>query len=362
MTAWSDSARVDKDSLRYWSTLEDDFIEADVYFKSEPTVDELPQLGDIYSGEDTPDAMRVVRVGPYEKKTGRKMGHFMATVRFAAPKISYESGLDGLYEVNRLLRTGRRGRVYGTRVFLAADSDAETLAASYLGEFTPMFDSGPWSEALLRELEIERRWRVGVARLTAVYDNHAENARLEQVGKGLLETDAEPTWMWFNEEFEELGNRRLGEEWQESGDWYKWVLSSGAQVWPYVQTQARIRVLVNQGQLDQLAGLVGKVNSQACPHIFSNADALTLWFNGLRTRQRDDGSGRSDALIFLLFEPSGWDTVNKAIKLKHVVQRIRNEEVPEEKRLVEAWKPTGDSVELAGWVNEDFSLIDGFLA
>jgi len=367
MSTWPETARLDMDSLKFWSTLEDEFLEVDVWFNAAPESGQFPQLGDLYEADgDTPDEMRLVHIGPLEKKTsGSKRGHFMMTARFAEPMIPYASGMDGLYEVYRRPRTGRRGRRYGTRVFLATDTQAETLAARHLAEFTPMFSAGPWKAALLRELDIERRWRVGIARLTATYDSKAENARLEQVGKGILETDTTNTWMWWNDGYDELGGHRLGEVFIENGDRFRWVLMTGTQAWPYVQTQARIRVLVNKAQLSALAYLNGRVNSTSCPHVFSNAGPRKLWFNGLRTRERDDGSGRSDALVFLRFEPQGWNTVNRAVKEKQVVRMVDKKDNNDDDAgdaAVDGWETTSDApVRLHGWIEEDFTLIDRFL-
>ena len=349
-------------------TLEDYIIELDLAPSPRYDSDDPPDLGEPLPGNDAPWEYICIDHHAFFAKSGPQRGEFLLHVKYAQVKVPYESGITGLYEVYRQARTGRRGRHMGTRVFLATDAEAEGLVAQHLPEFTPFATSGNWQTALLREADIQHRWRVGIARITCAYDSYAEGGQFERVGKGYLEIDASAGWFWNNRPQAAFDGHRLGEEFTEDGVVYRWVTLTGANAWPYVQTQLRIRVLLTTDMLKALAPLEGLVNSNACPNILSNARARTLWFNNLQSRQRTDGSDLHDTLIFLRFEPLGWDTVNQAVKQEKVSRNVKRrdtdgDDIDDEGQPAEGWETVSgvEPVKLLGWVEADMSYIDRFL-
>ena len=299
-------------SIVYGETLEDDTITVDYNLPIVKRAAQTPVLGDPYPGDayvsaqTAPWGYTVVETGSLTSQKSPDQGAYITAVVYAKPKVPFASGMTGLYEVARQSETGRRGRYLGVRVFLAADGQAESLAEQHLAEKTAMTASGNWQYALLREKKIERRWRVGIAKITATYDTYAPIGEIIVVNKGILEADATAVMM-ANRAKVPNTQYRIDEIYWEDGVRKKWVVVQGNNAWPLVRADFRIRAVMTTSYLNTVKALVGLVNKYACSHICSAPEG-TLWFNKFFMRQRQRGqSTLYDCLIYLAYDPLGWD-------------------------------------------------------
>jgi hypothetical protein len=364
------------ESLVYSETLEDYIITAEYNLPANKREAQTPALGDSFPDNEAPWGYIVVSTDWGTPMRRPDQGAQTVTVKFSKPKIPFTSGITGLYEVHRNLATGYRGRVMGTRVFLAADAAAEGLAEAHLPEGTGMAASGTWAAAPLREKAIERRWRVGLARITAIYDSEGDWGLLEQTGKGILEADAAAVEMWNNAAG--LGEDKEGTEIRVGMSFFTeaepnlekcWVVVRGNNAWPLVRAQLRIRVLLTESQLAALAPLVGTINSNACPHVLSGAAERTLWFNKLGLRQRNRAAGtRYDTTVYLKYDPDKWDAATEVELQEFDVVRTP---VKEDGAAVEgvshpigAWVPVGgvDHKQILPSREAAYGIIDSYLA
>ena len=325
-------------SIVYGETLEDYTIQVDYALPLTYRTAQVPALGDSYPGDTAPWGYTVINHESFktmERGGGnlrerydlklidtRKvaLGPYVTRVTYAKPKVPFDSGITGLYEVARRPETGRRGRRMGIRVFLAAEADAEAIADASLPELVPMAASGNWQYALLREKQIEHRWRVGIAKITAVYDSYAPIGDVIFVNKGILEADASAVMMW-NRDVVPGTTRRIDEIYWDGAVRKSWVRVAGNNGWPLVKADLRIRAVLTSSNLASIRGLVGKINSNACPNILS-AGAGTLWFDKFSMRQRQRGqSTLYDCIIGLAAEPLGWDAVTLAQLQKYDIRQ-----------------------------------------
>lgn len=354
-------------NIRYGQTLEDDTITAEYNLPENKREAQTPALGDAFPDNTAPWGYIVVNTDWGTPMRRPDQGAQTVTVVFAKVKTPYTSGLDGLRESYRRFETGRLGRYMGTRVFLAADAEAEELAHASLPEAAPMMTTGAWAAALLRDKTVERRWRVGLAKITAIYDTWTEREQFEVIGKGILEARASAFGKLEN--FEVPGtDKKVGISYVDDDDdvTYKWVAVKGAAAWPYIRGQYRIKVLLNTSDLNALAPLVGKINSEATPNILG-AGKNTLWFNDLTLYQRQRGEGRLyDTTVYLAYDAGGWDAANVAQLLKF---RVDEDVVFEggvdkgQKQRTGKWIDAGvDTVNILHSAEADFGLIDGYLA
>ncbi len=364
------------ESVAHRETLEDDIITCDYNLPPAYREAEVPVLGDAYPDDTAPWGYIVTHTGSATSRKSPDQGAYITGVEYRQVKTPFASGIDGLREAYRKFRTGRRGRRMGTRIFYAADADAEALVEDSLPEGLPMAEGGQWVGALLRETILEQRWRVGLAKITAIYDTYAEHGDLEPTGRGILEADAAAVRMWNNFKVE-VGEDETREEHvvnvpfkdDESETRRRWAVIEGANAWPYVRAQLRIKALLTESQLNALAPLVGKVNDDTCLAIL-NAPKHTLWFNQLTMRQRQRSEGRRyDTIVYLMLDPLGWDAKTIA-----ELQEYRVEETPvfeadgetdtERKQRIGVWVPVANTPtkKLLGWVEDDFDIINGYLA
>jgi len=365
MTALGANVSLVPQSLVYGETLEDYTLQCDYNVPLAYRADQTPQLGDSYPGDTAPWDYIVVETGAYT--TGRRpdTGAFHTHVKYAKVKTPYSTSGD-LRESYRKFETGRLGRYMGTRVFLAVDANAEALVEAALPETTPMMADGAWAAALLRDKTIERNWRFGLARITAIYDTWTEREQFEIIGKGILEARATSVGFWENYEVPET-NKRVGISYMDDDDVeHRWVMVKGAAAWPYVRGQYRIKVLLNTSHLNALAPLLGTINDAACSHILGAAKN-TLWFNDLTLYQRKRGEGRLyDTTVYLAYDAEGWDAANVAALLKFQTDEDVVHEGGEDKgqkQRVGRWIDAGqDTKNIAPCSEASFNLIDGYLA
>ena len=300
-------------------TLTDDTITVDYNLPPNKRAAQTPRLGDPYPGDTSPWGFCVIETGSFTTPRGVDRGAYLTGVKYGRPKVPFTSGITGLYEVERKFETGRLGRYLGTRVFLLADDGAETLAESALPEGKPMQASGLWKDALLRQKEVERRWRYGIARVTAQYDTYSEWGEFEHVGKGILEADMTAVMQW-NRDNVPGTDYRIDEIYVVGGVRKQWVRVKGNNAWPLVKANLRIRVLLNDSNLVAVKARAGCTNTDDCPNILG-AKAGQLWFNNFQMRQRKRGEGRLyDALIGLAADPDGWDSQTQAQLQKFWIQ------------------------------------------
>ena len=369
MTALGANVKLVPGSEVYTQTLEDDILEVDYELPLDYHEDEVPALGDSYPGQTAPWDYIVVQTGSFTSRSGPARGAYLTGVKYARAKTPYDSGIDGLREMHRRFETGRLGRYMGTRIFLAADADAENIVAAALPEGTRMTTNNAWAAALLREKQIEKRWRVGLTKITAVYDTYTEwggGGEVLHPGKGILEYDATATRMW-NLNKQDVAGHIIGVPFKDDDhEWNRWVVIKGSNAWPLVTAQLRIRVLLGESGHNALAPLTGKVNSGACPKII-RAGAHTLWFNKLYSRQRPGGGNLYECAIYLKYDPEGWDTESEA-----QLQKFQVDEVPVledgvdngQKQRVGDWLPVANTatVPFKGWKEASFAVINGYLA
>ena len=314
------------ESVIFGETLEDDILTCDYDLPISKRAAQTPKVGDAYPGDrylaaqTAPWGYTVLETGAMTSRKSPNQGAYITGVKYAKPKIPFTSGVTGLYEVARRPETGRRGRRMGIRVFLAAEADAEAIADASLPELVPMAASGNWQYALLREKQIEHRWRVGIAKITAVYDSYAPIGDVIYVNKGILEADASAVMMW-NRDVVPGTTRRIDEIYWDGAVRKSWVRVAGNNGWPLVKADLRIRAVLTSSNLASIRGLVGKINSNACPNILS-AGAGTLWFDKFSMRQRQRGqSTLYDCIIGLAAEPLGWDAVTLAQLQKYDIRQ-----------------------------------------
>lgn len=338
-------------------TLEDYIIQVDYALPLTYRAAQVPQLGDSYPGDTAPwgyivinhESFKMVeRAGGALRERfdlklidtrGVALGPYVTRVTYAKPKVPYDSGIENVKEVARKKRTGRRGRRMGIRVFLVPDVMADALAESHFPELKPMAAEGPWLYALLREKEIERRWRVGIARIEAMYDTQAQLGEILAVGKGILEADASAVRMWNNFKVDDAGHK-VGVPYLDGGALTRWAVIKGMNAWPLVSAVLRIRVVLTNSQLSLLGPLVGKINSGACPKIIGAAKN-TLWFEKLGLRQRKYGqSNLYDCLVYLNYHIEGWDTATTIEQQTHKMVEeavFENDGVTDTGRKKDVW-------------------------
>ncbi|MBE3039219.1 MAG: hypothetical protein IMZ62_10460 [Chloroflexi bacterium] len=347
-------------TIQYAETLEDDLLRQDFAIPLNYRPEQVPQLGDSYPGDTAPWGYIVIEVGSLRPSGGKHSDAYTTTVQYAKPKIPFTSGIDNVKEVKRLKRTGRRGRFMGERVFLTVDSQADTLAETHLKEGTPMETSGVYNKALLREKEIERRWRVGLARITCQYDTYEEwGGSPLYIGQGILEGHADIGERELYD-FKIDGTYKLDEPFLVGTGvdaiFKEWQLVKGMGLYPYPRGVYSIRVTLDTNLLASVMALVGKTNSDACPKILS-APADTLWFNDFDFTQHQYGTGKLyDFVAALAYEPDGWDHANVAQRKRLVIDSNTN---------VAGWildTSAGNTKDFTPLTSASFSLLNGFLA
>lgn len=370
MTTLGANVTLVPESVVYGETLDDYTLQVDYNIPLNYRADQVPRLGDSYPGDTAPWGYIVIETGSAVSRRSPDQGAYLAAVKYAKPKIPFDSGMAGLYETHRRFDTGRLERRMGTRVFLAADADAETLAQSSLPEWKPMAETGAWAAALLREKQIERNWRVGLARITALYDSYAPIGEIVPINKGILEADATAVMMW-NKDVVPGTTRRIDEIYWEDDVRKCWVRVTGNNGWPLVRGDLRIRATLNASNLAAVKTLVGTVNSNDCPNILGAADG-TLWFKTFSLRQRKRGEGlRYDCIMGLAYDPLGWDAETLAQLQKY---EVREQAVLDnDGNAIE-----GEFQRMGSWIPDDpdaeptkvpipgntasFALLDGYLA
>jgi len=188
---------------------------------------------------------------------------------------------------------------------------------SSLAEGTKMMASSNWQYALLREKQIERNWRVGLAKITARYDSYSAPVEIFTLNKGILERDASAVMLWNRDPVPDTDPARRIDEiyFDDTDDCYKkWVRVQGNNGWPLVTANLRIRAVLDAATEAVIGSLVGLVNSDDCSALGS---AGTLWFNKFNSRQRKRGwqvegvwySGvLFDCVIGLAKDAAGWST------------------------------------------------------
>jgi len=374
MTTLGANVKLIPESVVYGETLEDDTLTVDYDLPIAKRAAQTPKVGEAYPGDryiaaqTAPWGYTVLEVGSATSRKSPDQGAYITGVKYAKPKVPFDSGISGLYEVARRPDTGRRGRRMGIRVFLAADNDAEGIADASLPELTPMAAAGNWQYALLREKQIERRWRVGIARITAVYDTYAPIGEVIYVNKGILEADVSAVMMW-NKDVVPGTTHRIDEIYWDGSVRKSWVRVQGNNGWPLVRADLRIRAVLTSSNLAAVLGLVGKVNEFGCPNILG-APARTLWFDKFNMRQRKRGQGTLfDCIIGLAAEPLGWDSVTLAQLQKYDIRQeviFKADGVTEiGKHTVGSWIPNSDAaptkIPIPGNV-ASFALLNGYLS
>jgi len=371
MTAHGANVKLVPDSVDYDETLEDYIIQAEYSLPSLKRAAQTPALGDAFPDDADGAPWGYIITEQHWGLSSRRpaQGARILAVRYAKVKTPFTSGITGLREAYRKFETGRRGRRMGTRIFYAEDTDAGGLIEGSLPEGLPMAESGQWAAALLRETILEQRWRAGLAKITAVYDTYAEHGELEPTGRGILEADVSAVRMWNN--FTIPGTDYVANvpfKDSASKTRRRWTIIEGANAWPYVRAQLRIKVVLTTSQLNMLAPLVGKVNSAGCGHIL-NAPPRTLWFNDISMRQRKRAEGkRYDTIVYLMLEPLGWDEKTLAELQEYRVDqtKVYEEDGKTDTKLWQrmgVWVPVDDveHKKLLGSTEGDFGVIDRYL-
>ena len=362
------------ENVVYSETLEDYTLTCDYNLPIAKRAAQVPALGSAYPGDrylaaqTAPWGYICIETGSGTSHRTPDQGAYTTRCQYAKPKVPFTSGISGLYEVARRPETGRRGRYMGIRVFLVAEADAESIAEASLPELTPMAASGNWQYALLREKQIEKRWRVGIAKITAAYDTYAPIGEVIYVNKGILEADASAVMMW-NRDVVPGTTRRIDEIYWDGSVRKCWVKVAGNNGWPLVRADMRIRAVLTSSNLALVKGLVGAVNSNGCPNIV-NAAAGTLWFDKFSMRQRKRGqSTLFDCIIGLAYDPAGWDAKTLAQLQKY---DIRREIVYEAdgttvvgKHTVGSWIPNSDADPTEIPITDNtasFATLNGYLS
>jgi len=307
-----DNVKLVPENIVYGETLEDYLITVDYNLPPSKRAAQIPALGDAYAGDrytaaqTAPWGYIAIQTDSNTSRTPPNQGAYTTRVVYAKPKIPFASGITGLYEVYRRPETGRKGRYMGRRIFLAADADAEALAVSALPELTPMAVSGNWRYALLREKQIERNWRVGIARIECAYDSYAAMGETIHVNKGVLEDDASAVMVW-NRMVVPGTTKRIDEIYIEDDVRRQWVRVKGNNGWPLITSNPRIRGVVTPSVRLAIRALLGHINEDSCSNI--GAAAGTLWFNQFSSRERPNTAGTLlDVLIGMAYDPAGWNT------------------------------------------------------
>ena len=376
MTTLGNHVTLVNESVVYGETAEDDTIQCDYAIPDDYRAAEKPRLGDSYPGDTAPWGYIVVETGSFTAPRDNDRGGFITGVKYARAKVPFESGINGVHEIARRKRTGRLGRRMGTRVFLVADSNADALAELNFPELTPMEKVGDWTPALLREKEIERRWRVGIAKITALYDTYAQMGEVLTLGNGVLECDAHAILAPVR--FADEKNTKAIEVIQYNSTTKtlrKWAVIKGTQDWPRIRAMLRVRVVLVDDELRELAPLLGKFNSDSCSKIIG-ATAKELWFVDFQFRQRNKYSqgNLNDCLIFLAYQPGGWhggDINADAFTVE--LQELRNLQQPDYAadnatltgmtRIVPTWIPVSGTATINVLPDKtaSFNIINGYL-
>ena len=371
MTAHGANVKLVPDSVDYDETLEDYIIQAEYSLPSLKRAAQTPALGDAFPDDADGAPWGYIITEQHWGLSSRRpaQGARILAVRYAKVKTPFTSGITGLREAYRKFETGRRGRRMGTRIFYAADTDAGGLIESALPEGLAMAEGGQWAGALLRETILEQRWRVGLARITAVYDTYAEQGELEPTGRGILEADISATRMWNTQAVDETGEK-IGVPFIDTttGQRRSWVVIKGSNAWPFITADLRIKVTLTTSQLNVLAPLCGKVNSNPCPAILGSAGKV-LWFEDLVLRQRQRAAGRRyDTTIYLKYNALGWDTLTEAQLQYYKVSEVKvfDEDGVDtkKKQRTATWETVADTEtkKLLGWTEGNFGVINGYLA
>jgi hypothetical protein len=358
------------ESVSYSETLEDYLLQCDYSIPPDFRAAQTPQLGDPYPGDTAPWGYIVVETGSATAYRGVDRGAYLTGVKYAKPKVPFTSGMTGLYEIARKKATGRRGRYLGERVFLATDAAADALAEANLAEGVAMEGSGSWSWAVLREKAIERRWRVGIAKITARYDSYAEMGEVLVVGKGRLECDSESILKDIPDIDSQLGGHQVDVPYLDTDDdtFKCWMPIKGPFDYKVslVRAKLRIRVILSSSNLASLCPLVGMINSDACPKIIG-AGKGQLWFSDLNFRQRKYGqSTLYDCIIFLLYNPVPWEdeTVVQLHKFRAIQVPVlaADETDTGQKHRSREWLPVADTTKkMKPAAEASFAIINGYL-
>lgn len=279
-------------------------------------------------------------------------------------------------EIERKPLTGRKGRHLGTRTFLCVDSVAEALAESMFPELTPMAATGNWQYALLREKQVERRWRVGLAKITCQYDSYAPIGETIVINKGILECEASTIVLWNNDVVPDTDPAvRIDQVYYKDVEGkgrvpMKWVKVLGNNGKPLTRAIFQIRALLDTSNLNAVRALVGLINSNTCTNIFG-VTAGKLWFNRFNFYQRKWGTGLLfDCIMGLAYDPAGWDTRTQVQLQKYDIERSIISKVdgtPSEQSITTAfWMPDNPTGALTDMPFTDsrvsFALLDGYLA
>ena len=272
-------------------------------------------------------------------------------------------------EIYRKPMTGRTARYYGIREFLCVDSLAEALAVSVFPALTPMATTGPWSYAPLREKTIERRWRVGLAKITCVYDSHAEWGATLTINKGILEGEALVLEDEYDFDGTDLEGQTIDVPFWVGTDRLRWHIIKGGKKRRVIKANFIVHAFLDLANLNAVCALVDTINSGPVTHILSGVAAKTLWFNSLKFRQKDRGQGPFyECWIGLAYNADGWQHATTAQKQKFVVApvpKMKSDGVTPTGQIQHTWtwKSAGAAdVDIEPQGEASYSIIDGFLA
>jgi len=369
--ALGENVKLIPESVVYGESLEDDLITVDYNLPIGKRAAQTPKVGDPYPGDrylaaqTAPWGYTVLETGSLTSRKSPDQGAYITGVQYAKPKVPYDSGISGLYEVYRKFETGRMGRRYGTRVFLVADANAESAAESAIPVLMPMMPSGAWSVAPLREKTIERRWRVGIAKITCIFDTVSETSELIVLNKGILECDSS---VLMRPVRIDLNGKEIGIPYKDGNVWKEWRVVKGDKSWPFPKPQPTIHALLDSSNLNAVTAIFGKFNSDACPHILG-VSAGKLWFDKLWFRQRRWGSGLIyDVRMGMSVNWDGWDEetkvrLHKYISLENPLYKADSTTDTGQKKHIGFWEATGASDEnVLPHAKVSFALLNSYLS
>lgn len=288
---------------------EEDFVWVDWYPCVMGTVEDIvPELGDSRPGDT--EGVWGYTCTSLDTETSAKDESYVV-VTWKKPKRLDDD--PGLSETKRIPGFGLPGKDYGTRVFLAPDDTAEETVASRLSVYDlwPR-DAGKFPRVIV-DVSIERKWRVGLARIVVQYQVLSQDEWLvANIGKGLLFMDVGGESQTLNYDTE--GEPIVAEGWESATTRYRWSLYSGSNVVLKGRGVYAVRVALKSPWSSAIAALAGHWNKSACPRMGLGCQIGTLMLLKCPMTLVPNTDEVYICDFYLAYDPDGWDQGCQAIK------------------------------------------------
>lgn len=309
---------------REYDTAEDDVI-VDWYAAAEGAKRAVggwaPQRGDNRPGDTTSPACFGYTCTEVETDK-RDRGEAMLVVTWRRPKrLDTDANLTEIRRTPGYGRTGNTIVPRGTRVWITPDAQAETTVNVSLPPYTLWpGDAGIGSRQLV-DVQIERNWRKGLARITGVYGVPSWNwGGVSTPGKGILAIRIGGEQRTLKYDLD--GDPIEAEGWDATAKQkFRWVLYRGSNVTLSGTCTLVLRVVLINPSVAAIMGLVGTYNAAACPNI-GGAGAKTLKLLPSTMEPVPGYTGYWTVDFLFAYDPAGWDKACKAERENYKVVEV----------------------------------------